>query len=98
MTDKNDGKNSGSQGNTALPVIENEASRRNWLKGAGLALGLAAFGRAVLPLKSIPENVSLDEFLQQHYKELTEEDKQKIFARLEAEAKEEYSADVSIPR
>lgn len=44
----------------------------------------------------IPENVSAEEFLQQHYKELTEEDKKRIFARLEKEAKEEYGADVTI--
>ncbi len=57
---------------------------------------MAAFGRAVSPLWSIPENVSQEEFLQQHYKELTKEEKQKVFERLEAETKENLGVDVSI--
>ena len=66
------------------------------MKGLGLTLGLAAFGKAVWPLTSIPENVSMDEFLQKHYKELTDEDKKQVFSRLEEEAKEDYGADVTI--
>ncbi len=85
-----------SQKSTALPVINQPSTRRTMLKGAGVALGLAAFGKAIWPLTSIPENVSLDEFLQQHYKELDDEDKKNIFARLESETQEDYGADVTI--
>lgn len=78
-----------------LPVLGG-VSRRTALKGAGAALGLAAFGAAISPLAHFAENTSLDEFLQKHYKELDEEDKRAIFARLQAETKERYGADVSI--
>jgi hypothetical protein len=70
-----------------LPILDQHSTRRTLLKTAGAALGLAAFGEALSPLMVIPENVSVDEFLQQHYKELTDEDKKKVFARLEAETK-----------
>ena len=57
-----------------LPILNQPSTRRTALKVAGAALGLAAFGKAVSPLWSIPENVSVDEFLQQHYKELTNDE------------------------
>jgi Fe-S-cluster-containing dehydrogenase component len=79
-----------------LPILDQPSTRRTVIKAAGAALGLAAFGKAFSPLMVIPQNVSVDEFLQQHYKELTEEDKKKVFARLEAETKEDYGADVTI--
>lgn len=79
-----------------LPIVNNGPSRRNVMKGIGLTLGLAAFGKAVWPLTTVPENVSLDEFLQKHYKELTEEDKEHVFTRLENEAREDYGADIAI--
>ena len=59
-------------------------------------MGLAAFGRAISPLMVIPENVSVDEFLQRHYKELSEKDKESIFNRLQGETKQHYGADVDI--
>jgi len=79
-----------------LPILDSPPSRRTALKAAGAAFGLAAFGRAISPLAAIPENVSADEFLQQHYKELIDEDKQRVFSRLESEALEEYGTTVSI--
>ena len=80
-----------------LPILDQAGStRRKVMKGVGITLGLAAFGKAVSPLATIPEKTSVDEFLQKHFKELTEEDKKNVFARLEAEAKEGYGADVTI--
>ena len=70
----------GEPGKISLPVLNQPSSRRVALKAAGAALGLAAFGKAISPLYTIPENVSLDEFLQRHYKELNDEDKQRVFA------------------
>lgn len=81
---------------TELPIVGQSSTRRTLLKAAGATLGLAAFARAVSPLWSIPENVSVDEFLQRHYKELTPEDKQRIFSRLAAETKTRHGADVTI--
>lgn len=80
-----------------LPILDNGGStRRNVLKGLGLTLGLAAFAKAISPLAKIPENVSRDEFLQQHYKELTDDEKQQVLNRLAEETKAEYGADVTI--
>ncbi|MBX3421339.1 MAG: 4Fe-4S dicluster domain-containing protein [Pirellulaceae bacterium] len=79
-----------------LPIVGQMSSRRVALKAAGAALGLAAFGKAISPLWTIPENVSIEEFLQRHYKELSEDDKQKIFARLQDETQQRYGAEVTI--
>jgi len=52
--------------------------------------------RALAPLKAFADGLSRDEFMQRHYKELSDEDKKQIFARLEAWTKREYGAEVSI--
>ncbi len=80
----------------SLSILDNGSSRRTAIKGVAMTLGLAAFGKAIWPLTTIPENVSVSEFLQQHYKELTEEDKTAVFKRLAAETKQQYGADVTI--
>ena len=67
-----------------LPVLAG-ASRRTVMKGLGAALGFTAFGVAVWPIKDAIEETSIDEFLQRHYKELNDDDKRDIFARLEQE-------------
>lgn len=79
-----------------LPILDQPSTRRTVLKAAGAALGLAAFGQALSPLVVIPKNVSVEEFLQKHYKELTDEERQQVFSRLEAETRERYGADVTI--
>lgn len=79
-----------------LPILGQASTRRTALKVAGATLGLAAFARAASPLWSIPENVSVDEFLQRHYKELSEDDKQRIFERLESETAAATGTQVSI--
>jgi molybdopterin-containing oxidoreductase family iron-sulfur binding subunit len=78
----------------SLPVLG--LSRRTVIKGAAVTLGAAAFARAVAPLMDLPENVSLEELLQKHYKELNDEDRRRIFQRLEAEAARDYGAEVTI--
>lgn len=78
-----------------LPVI-NHPHRRTVMKGVGLTLGMAAFGRAVWPLVEGQKKLTPEEFLQKHYKELTPEDKETVFARLESEAEEGYGAEVTI--
>jgi len=66
------------------------------LKLAGGAVGVAAFARAMAPMTSFLGNLSWEEFSQLHYKELTPEDKKRIFARLEEQTREEYGAEVHI--
>lgn len=94
MTDKQ--ANGASVKGVELPVLNRSPSRRVAFKAVGAALGFAAFGKAISPLWTIPENVSMDEFLQQHYKELSDEDKQSVFARLASETRSQHGADVQI--
>ncbi len=79
----------------SLPVL-GDMDRRTAMKGVGAALGLGAFAAAASPLTRLGEQTSVAEFMQRHYKELTDEDKQTIFARLETETKQQYGADVTI--
>ncbi len=69
-------------------------SRRYFL--AGTACLSAAAAVSLSPLLSAEEVPSGDNFIQKHYKELTDEDKKKIFARLEAQIKEKYNVDATI--
>lgn len=71
-------------------------SRRTLIKGTGAMLGAAAFAKAMAPLTEWAADQSVDEFLQQHYRELSEEEMGKVLRRLEEEAKKEYGADVTI--
>lgn len=73
-----------------------EPKRRVALKVLGATLGAAAFARAMAPLKSFAENLSMDEFLQRHYRELSEPELREIFARLEAQTARDYGATVKI--
>ena len=75
---------------------EHGMNRRTAMKALGATLGAAAFARAMAPLREWSAEQSMDEFLQQHYKELSEEEMQQILERLEQETYEEYGADVDI--
>ena len=79
----------------SLPVL-GQVSGEPCSKGQGRHSALAAFAAAVSPLASLRGRLSPQELMQRHYKQLSDEDKDKIFARLEAEAKERYGADVKI--
>ncbi len=71
--------------------LRSRVSRRNVLKG--LFLGAAA--AMVTPAKTA-KAFSWGEFFQRHYKELSPEDKKKVFARIETETKERYGVNVEI--
>ncbi|MBK8477210.1 MAG: 4Fe-4S dicluster domain-containing protein [Opitutaceae bacterium] len=71
-------------------------TRRTALKLAGATLGAAAFAKAIAPIADWAADVSVDEFLQKHYRELTPEAMAKIIARLEADALEEHGVAVHI--
>jgi Fe-S-cluster-containing dehydrogenase component len=66
------------------------------LKGLGATLGVAAFAKALAPLTEWTQDLSAEQFLQKHYKELSPVDMAMILARLEKETKEQYGADASI--
>jgi len=80
--------------------IENQESggisRRTVLKVAGATLGAAAFTKAMAPLIAWTKDLSVDEFLQKHYRELSPDELRKVMDRLEAETLEDYDAEVSI--
>ncbi|MBW2528652.1 MAG: 4Fe-4S dicluster domain-containing protein [Deltaproteobacteria bacterium] len=71
-------------------------TRRTAVKLAAGAVGVAAFARAIAPVRAFTSEVDRDEFLQQHYRELSDDDKRAVLARLEAWTKREYGADVDI--
>ncbi len=71
-------------------------SRRTLFKLGGAGVGVAAFVKALEPLSAFSREVSKEELLQNHYRELTDEQKKKIFARLEAETLRDYQAKVRI--
>ena len=83
------------QSNPSLPIL-GQISRRDATKGACATLGAAAFVTAISPLREAAKDTSAAEFMQQHYQELTDENKREVIARLEAEAKENYGAEVEI--
>jgi molybdopterin-containing oxidoreductase family iron-sulfur binding subunit len=71
-------------------------SRRSLFKAGGALLGTAAFAKALAPLKAWSEGLSIDELLQQHYRELSPEDMGQILKRLEDETREKHGRDVVI--
>jgi Fe-S-cluster-containing dehydrogenase component len=74
----------------------NEVTRRRLLQGAGATLGAAAFARALAPLTEWKEGMSLEAFLQKHYKELAPEEMSAVLRRLEAETERDYGRKVDI--
>jgi len=70
--------------------------RRGLFKLAGATLGVAAFAKASAPLVKFASGMSMDEFLQQHYRELSQGDLEQVLRRLEADTAKEYGAEVSI--
>ncbi len=73
-----------------------DASRRAALKLGGATLGAAAMARALAPLTEWVPTLSVDEFLQKHYKELSKVEMEAVLRRLEASTEEEYGAEVHI--
>ena len=74
----------------------NDVTRRAALKaGAGLA-GVAATARALEPLGEWAQDLTLESFLQVHYKQLDRTEMQDILTRLEAETLAEHGVEVVI--
>ncbi|HEX8818495.1 MAG TPA: 4Fe-4S dicluster domain-containing protein [Archangium sp.] len=76
--------------------MSDTVSRRTVVKAAGATLGAAAFAHAMAPLTEWTQDLSVDQFLQKHYKELTREEMARILVHLKAEAKQKYGRDVDI--
>jgi Fe-S-cluster-containing dehydrogenase component len=52
-------------------AVPGRATRRTALKAIGATLGAAAFAKAIAPLTEWTRDLSVDEFLQKHYRELS---------------------------
>lgn len=68
------------------------SSRRGFLKT--LSAGAAAVGLASTTSGCTPS--SMDKFFQKHYKEMTPEEKEKVFARISEEAKKSHNVDINL--
>lgn len=73
-----------------------EVNRRVALKVVGSTLGAGAFTQAMAPLREWARDLSLDEFLQRHYRELGKEEMEQVLRRLEEETAAEYGREVRI--
>jgi molybdopterin-containing oxidoreductase family iron-sulfur binding subunit len=77
------------------PAAENPAlSRRGFLsQGVAALAGAAAVAAAVSPLRQLgSEQIpTLETLLQKHYKEMTPDDKERVFARIRAEVKRRFN-------
>lgn len=71
-------------------------SRRGVLATVGITLGAAAFAKAAAPLVQFAKDVSLDEFLRKHYREMSPEELRETFASLQDKTRQEYGAEVTI--
>ncbi len=73
-----------------------DLSRRRLLTGAGATLGAAAFARALAPVLEPLDNLSAEQFLQAHYKQLTPADMERVLARIEADTLRDHGVAVSV--
>jgi molybdopterin-containing oxidoreductase family iron-sulfur binding subunit len=73
-----------------------DVTRRRALKVLGGTLGAGAFAYAVSPIKAWTDDLSFDEFIQKHYKELDKAELNAILRRLEGDAKRKYGREVTI--
>ncbi|NUM53961.1 MAG: 4Fe-4S dicluster domain-containing protein [Candidatus Hydrogenedentes bacterium] len=83
----------GTQGGALDPTLQ----RRSFLKaGVGTMAALASLAGISAPLRSVNSGVSLDAFLQQHYKRLTPDLLDQILRRIENEVARDYGAKVTV--
>lgn len=80
----------GDGGSQTVEQAARPLTRRTFLKGsAASALGIAAMAAALKPLLALErENLSVDAFLQKHYKELAPHELRRILDRLESECEQ----------
>ncbi len=67
--------------------------RRVALKVVGATLGASAFAAAAKPLTEWTDDMTVDQFLQKHYRELSPDELKKVLSRIEAESQIKYQRD-----
>lgn len=76
----------------AKEKLKTSLSRRDFLKGLALTTAATAVGG----VKEAKASVSWDEYFQKHYKEMTPEDKERVFKRIEEQTKAKHGVDVNV--
>ena len=74
-------------------------ARRSFLRSAAAVTGgLLAVGAALSPLRKLREEKddTFAHFFQKHYKEMTDDDKAAVFARIEAQVLERYGVEATV--
>jgi Fe-S-cluster-containing dehydrogenase component len=71
-------------------------TRRDLMSAGAATLGAAAFATAIAPLTTWTQDLSVDAFLQRHYRELTPEQMRAVIGRLEEDARREHGVAVTI--
>ncbi|MFN0058487.1 MAG: 4Fe-4S dicluster domain-containing protein [Planctomycetota bacterium] len=66
------------------------------MKGASVAVGAVALTGALAPLAEVAQKLTIDEFLQKHYRELGPEELRAVLARLATETRATHGVDVTI--
>ena len=79
----------------SLPVL-GDVDRRTAVKAGAATLGLAAWAAAIKPWFEWTSELNTDDFLQQHYRELTAEQLQVILNKLTNEARKETGKQVIV--
>jgi molybdopterin-containing oxidoreductase family iron-sulfur binding subunit len=72
-------------------------NRRSFLK-LGIAAAALSTGTAITltPLRELDQQLSVDEFLQKHYEQLTPQKMEKILARIKREIKKDYDVEADV--
>ncbi len=73
-----------------------KVTRRTALGAVGATLGVAAFAKVMEPLREFTKDLSLDQFLQRHYRELSPEDIQDVLARVQEDTLRDRGAHVQV--
>jgi molybdopterin-containing oxidoreductase family iron-sulfur binding subunit len=73
-----------------------DVTRRTAMKACGALLGTTAFARALAPLTEWTDDLSVDAFLQKHYKELSQSEMAAVLLRLEDETALDHGVEVTI--
>jgi Fe-S-cluster-containing dehydrogenase component len=76
-----------------------DVSRRNFMTtGVAAVVGASAVAAAISPLRDLDRDdiPTVQEFLQKHYKEMTDEDKQQVFNRIGGKVKQRHNVDAKI--
>ena len=71
-------------------------NRRTAMKLVGGAVAAAAGVYALSPLKGFTDDLSIEEFLQTHYREMSKEELAKVCERLETKTLEQFGVEVNI--